>query len=141
MNAPELVTMAAGVDMQGLATALIVAVTSSAAWGYFKDRRKSKAEGTVAAATVEIQVEGARVQNLEQRFGFAQTAWNEERASFERRIRVLEDELNQERSERSAEKAEHEEKVGLLEMRVQGMRRELQELIDELAVLRGSGSK
>lgn len=124
-------------DLSALATALIVAVGSSAGWGYVRDRRKSKAEGTVAAATVEIQVEGARVQNLEQRFAFAQAAWDEERASLTRRIEHLEDDLDTERRERSEDETLHHEKVGLLEQRVRGMARELAEVTDELAELRG----
>lgn len=121
---------------QWIATVLIGVVGSSAAWGYFRDRRKSKAEGTVAAATVEIQVEGARVQNLEQRFAFAQRAWDDERESLHRQLDQLRAELAEERRERAAEELRHDEKVGLLEARVQGMARELAEVTDELAELR-----
>lgn len=129
-----------GADLaQWGATAAMAVFGSAAFWSYWKDRRTSKARGTVAAATVEIQVEGARVQNLEQRFGFAQKAWSEERASFERRIQHLEEELADERRERSEDETRHAEKVLLLEARVRGMQRELQELTTELAALRGPG--
>lgn len=123
-------------DLQTLASTLILAVAGSAGWGYFKDRRKSKAEGQVATATVEIQVEAARVQGLEQRFAFAQRAWDEERESLTRRIGTLERDLAEERHERDAEKTLHEEKVGLLEERVRGMQRMLNEVTEELATLR-----
>lgn len=126
-----------GADVAQWVATCVVAVGGSAAfWGYWKDRRKSKAEGTVATATVEIQIEASRVANLEQRFGFAQKAWDEERESLTRRIKHLEDDLVEERRERAAEEAAHEEKRGLLEARVQGMQRELTEVTEELAALR-----
>lgn len=123
-------------NVQAAASILLAVGGGGAILAYFKDRRKAKAEGLVASATVEIQVEAARVQNLEQQFGFARQAWSEERASFERRIMHIEEELADERRERSEEKVAHEEKVGLLETRVRGMQNELSELTDELASLR-----
>lgn len=116
--------------------AILAAVFGTAFWGYWRDRKKSKAEGTVAGATVEIQVEAHRVANLEQRFAFAQSAWDEERGSLQRRILHLEELLETERKERvEDEKASHE-KIRLLEARVLGMQRELTEVTDELAGLR-----
>lgn len=123
-------------DPSWIATAVIALFSSAAFWSYWKDRPKNKADGQVATATVEIQVEAHRVQNLEQRFAFAQSAWDEERLSLNRRIGLLEAELGEERHEREQEKLRHEEKVLLLEARVKGMQRELQELTDEIAQLR-----
>lgn len=114
------------------ATLLMTLVGSGAAWGYLRDRKVAKARGTVAASTVEIQVEGHRVQNLEQRFAFAQKAWDEERESFERRIAQLERELEEERED-AAEKQRH---ILALEERVRAMQSELGNLTDELASLR-----
>lgn len=86
--------------VQSVASFLLVLVGSAAFWGYWKDRKKSSAEGVVAQATVEIQIEASRVANLEQRFGFAQRAWDDERASLHRQVDRLERELVEERAER-----------------------------------------
>jgi chromosome segregation ATPase len=126
-----------GLDVaQWGATGLMTVIGSAAFWGYWKDRKVAKARGTVATSTVEIQVEGARVQNLEQRFAFAQKAWDEERTSFERRIKDLEEQLSAERTERSEEERLSQEKIQKLEARVLGMQRELDEVMDEVSALR-----
>lgn len=57
-----------------------------ALWAYVRDRKKASAEGQVAIATVEIQVEAARLQSLEKRFAAAEKAWDEERESLLRRL-------------------------------------------------------
>lgn len=137
-----LVAGLSGADtVQWVTTVLMTVVGSAAFWGYMKDRKVAKARGTVAASTVEIQVEGARVQNLEQRFGFAQKAWDEERVSFERRIKGLEEELAAERKERAEEERVSQEQVRKLEARVIGMQRELTEVTSELSALRRMGEK
>ena len=118
------------------ATLAMALIGSAAFWGYWKDRKKSKAEGTVAGATVEIQVEAHRVANLEQRFAFAQSAWDEERGSLQRRISHLEELLETERRERVEDETASHEKIRTLEARVLGMQRELHEVTDELAGLR-----
>jgi chromosome segregation ATPase len=118
------------------ATVIMAVIGSAAFWSYWKDRKKSKAEGTVASATVEIQVEAHRVANLEQRFAFAQSAWDEERGSLLRRIEHLEDLLETERRERSEDEKASHEKIRTLEARVLGMQRELNEVTVELATLR-----
>lgn len=131
-----------GADLtQWAATLLVAAISSAAFWGYVKDRRKSRAEGSVAAATVEIQVEATRVQLLEQRFAFAQKAWDEERASLTRRITSCEGDLVKERDERSEDERLANEKIRTLEARVRGMQRELGEVTDEIAGLRRMGEK
>jgi chromosome segregation ATPase len=118
------------------ATVIMAVIGSAAFWSYWKDRKKSKAEGTVASATVEIQVEAHRVANLEQRFAFAQSAWDEERGSLLRRIEHLEELLDTERKERSEDEKASHEKIRTLEARVLGMQRELNEVTVELATLR-----
>jgi chromosome segregation ATPase len=118
------------------ATVIMAVIGSAAFWSYWKDRKKSKAEGTVASATVEIQVEAHRVANLEQRFAFAQSAWDEERGSLLRRIEHLEELLDTERKERSEDEKASHEKIRTLEARVFGMQRELNEVTVELATLR-----
>lgn len=126
-----------GADVaQWVATIVIGVVGSAAFWGYLKDRKVSKAKGDVAVATVEIQVEAQRVQNLESRFALSEQAWDSERASLNRRIGELETQLQTERQERAEDEREAHEKVAQLESRVRGMQRELTEVTEELATMR-----
>lgn len=79
---------------------LIVGIGSASAfWKYWSERKKSGAEGKVAEATIELNVDMTRMQNLEERFGLTQRAWDQERASFERRILTLEQDLEAEQAE------------------------------------------
>lgn len=122
-----------GVDVvQSAASVAIVLFGSAAFWGYWKDRRKTRAEGAVATATVEIQIEASRVANLEQRFAFAQRAWDDERASLTRRIVHLEDELAEERRDHLEDKLRHEDQVRTIEERVSKLTEELGAVTTEL---------
>lgn len=79
---------------------LVVGVLSATAfWKYWSERKKTGAEGKVAEATIELNVDMTRMQNLEERFGLTQKAWDEERASFERRLTAAENALAEEKKE------------------------------------------
>lgn len=126
-----------GADLaQWVATILVGIVGSSAAWGYLKDRRKARAEGDVATQTVEIEVEARRVANLEQRFGFAQRAWDDERESMTRRIVSLERDLAAERRDRAGDEQRHEEAVRRIRDRVASLTDELAAVTAELSTIR-----
>lgn len=90
-NIPVLVSSVASVILGGGGIAAILA--------YFKDRKKHSADGAVAAATVELQIDAKRLENAEQRLDFTQKAWDAERKSLEGRIERLEGELREERLE------------------------------------------
>ena len=120
----------------GLSEAVVtIAVTllgGKSLWDYLRDRRKSKAEGTVAAATVELQIDAAKLANAEARLALTEKAWDEERLSFERRIDRLEAELAEERLE--SEKKDR--KILELEGRVGEIQNQLLDVTRELADLR-----
>jgi chromosome segregation ATPase len=116
--------------------AALVLFSAGAFWGYVKERRVNKAKGAVATATVELQIDNTRMQNLEQRLGLAQKAWDQERESFQRRIAHLEDELANERAEAAEEKMRHDQQLSELEGRLGVMQRELSDLYRELTELR-----
>lgn len=134
-------------DVGQLLGPIALVLASAAFWSYWRDRRKARAEGDVATATVEIQVEAKRVANLEQRFAFAQAAWDEERESLQRlraedrdamqkRIDHCEDLLEKERRERAEEEQQAQEQIKLLEARLRGVQREVSELTDQITALR-----
>lgn len=112
--------------------ALLGAGGLGALLAYFKDRRKSKADGDVAVQTVELQVDHSRMQNLEQRFALAERAWDEERESLSRRVAAAE------AREAALEQAlaERDAKIRELEARVGRVQNELIEVTRELADLR-----
>ncbi len=112
--------------------ALLGAGGLGAVLAYFKDRRKSKADGDVAVQTVELQVDHSRMQNLEQRFALAERAWDEERESLSRRVAAAE------AREAALEQAlaERDAKIRELEARVGRVQNELIEVTRELADLR-----
>lgn len=99
---------------------------------YILERRSAKATGRVAEATVELQVDAAKLANLEHRFGLAQRAWDSERASLLARIGHLEEDLDEER----AESAQKKTKIAELEQRLALVLDEVQSLTTELAQLR-----
>lgn len=124
MSAGEIATLVAQV-------ALVVG-GGGAFWAYWRERKVNKAKGTVATATVELQIDQSRMQNLEQRFALAEKAWDGERASFQRRIDALEQDLADERREAVEEKERHDTQLRALEDRVAAMQHELAELYQEL---------
>lgn len=99
---------------------------------YLKDRRKSSAEGHVAEATVELQIDAKRLENAEARLELTEKAWDAERRSFEARIARLEEELRQERLESERK----DSKILMLEERVGEIQANLLEVTRELADLR-----
>jgi chromosome segregation ATPase len=100
--------------------------------GYVKDRKKSSAEGEVASATVELQIDAKRLENTEARLAFTQRAWDAERLSFESRINRLEAELSSERLESEKKDA----KILELERTVSEIQATLLDVSRELAALR-----
>lgn len=99
---------------------------------YVKDRRKSKAEGQVASATVELQIDAKKLENAEARLTLTQRAWDAERRSFESRIKRLEDELREERQQSDLKDG----KIRNLEARVSEIQTSLLSVTRELADLR-----
>lgn len=99
---------------------------------YLKDRRLNNAKGEVAVQTVELQVDFTRMQNLESRFAMAERAWDEERASLERRVAAAE--AREAALERAV--AQRDAKIRELEERVSRVQNELIEVTRELADLR-----
>jgi chromosome segregation ATPase len=123
-------------DWNQIATVVLTGVMGllggGAFWGYWKDRKKSRAEGSVAVQTVELQIDSHRMQNLEQRFDLANKAWDEERESFQRRIEHLEQDLATARLELEKK----ESKILELEGKVQSIQRDLLDVTRELAGMR-----
>lgn len=99
---------------------------------YLRDRRKSNAEGHVAEATVELQIDAKRLENAESRLALTEKAWDAERVSFESRIKRLEEELQQERLESERKDA----KILSLEQRMSDLRTQMLDISRELADLR-----
>ena len=104
--------------------------------GYLKDHKKSAAEGRVADATVELQIDAKRLENAESRLHFTEKAWDAERRSFEGRIERLECELQTER----LESARKDAKILELEEKVSQIQTTLLDVSRELASLRRDGS-
>lgn len=115
-----------------LASLVIGLGGGGALFGYLRDRRKANAEGEVASATVELQIDAKRLENAEARLELTQKAWDEERLSFERRIERLENELSQER----LESARKDEKILDLESRMADLQKQMSQISRELADLR-----
>lgn len=103
---------------------------------YLRDRKKHSAEGYIAENTRELVVDNAKLDNLEQRFGLAQRAWDAERASLLARLAHCEEELAEERAENAAKDA----KISELEQRLSRVQQEVQSVNDELAELRKSST-
>ena len=114
------------------ASALLSGGFAAAVVGYLKDRKKSQAEGQVASATVELQIDAKRLENAESRLALTEKAWDAERRSFEARIQRLEQELQEERLESERKDA----KILQLEERVGEIQSNLLEVTRELADLR-----
>ena len=120
-------------DGVSIALSLIVTLGGSAAfWAYWKDRKKSRADGIVANATIELQVDHSRMQNLEQRFALSEKAWDEERESWQNRLSNVESEL-------AAEKRRHAETTERLNADIQsrddmivGLQRRMMEFHNEV---------
>ena len=108
----------------------------SALTSYVRDRRKSNAEGHVAEATVELQIDAKRLENAEARLSFTERAWDAERQSFEGRIVRLENELQEERLASTRKDA----KILELEETVSQIQSTLLDVSRELASLRRDGS-
>ncbi len=115
-----------------VATLILGGGSGGALWGYLRDRRKNRADGEVAAATVELQIDAKRLENAEMRLDFTQKAWDAERRSFEARIERLETELREERLEGERKDA----KILELEQTVSQIQSQLLDVSRELADLR-----
>jgi len=117
---------------EAAAAVLVTLVGGKSGWDYLRDRRKAKAEGSVASATVELQIDAKRLENAESRLELTQKAWDEERLSFERRINRLEAELQEERLEGERK----DQKILELERTVSSIQNQLLDVSRELADLR-----
>lgn len=117
-----------------LAGVVIAVVGGRSLWEYLRDRRKAKAEGTVAAATVELQIDAQRLENVQSRLAFTEKAWDEERQSLERRINLLERDLAEERLEGERK----DQKILELQQTVTQIQNQLLNVSRELADLRRS---
>jgi chromosome segregation ATPase len=124
-----------GETVASIVASLVVGLGGGGAFvGYWRDRKKIGAEGEVATATVELQIDAARLQNAESRLALTQRAWDEERLSFERRIDRLEDELATERLESERKDA----KILDLESRLNDLQAQMSQISRELSDLRGT---
>lgn len=122
-----------GETLASIIASLVVGLGGGGAFvGYLRDRKKIGAEGEVASATVELQIDAARLENAEARLALTQKAWDEERQSFERRINRLESELSQERLESEKKDA----KILDLESRLNELQRQMSQISRELSDLR-----
>lgn len=119
---------------EAAATVLVALAAGKPVWDFLRDRRKSKADGTVAAATVELQIDAKRLENAESRLAFTEKAWDEERQSLERRINLLERDLAEERLEGERK----DQKILDLERTVSSIQSQLLDVSRELADLRRS---
>lgn len=116
---------------EAVAGVAIALVSGKSGWDFIRDRRKARAEGAVASATVELQIDAKKLENAEARLELTQKAWDEERLSFERRIDRLEAELQEERleGERKAQKIlELEGTVSSIQNQLLAVSRELADL-------------
>jgi chromosome segregation ATPase len=120
--------------MEAAATVLVAALGGRSLIDYVRDRRKSKADGSVAEATVELRVDAMQLENAEARLQLAQKTWDGERASLERRVKALENDLSNER----LESAQKDGKILALEERVSQIQDQLVSVLRELADLRSS---
>lgn len=118
--------------ISAIAAAAVALLGGKSGWDYLRDRRKSRAEGTVAAATVELQIDAKKLENAENRLAFTEKAWDEERRSFERRINLLERDLAEERLEGERK----DQKILELERTVSSIQTQLLDVSRELAELR-----
>lgn len=119
-----------------LAAAVLGGGGLGALLSYARDRRKSNAEGHVAEATVELQIDAKRLENAESRLSFTERAWDAERKSFEARIQRLETELQEERLASTSKDA----KILELEETVSQIQSTLLDVSRELASLRRDSS-
>jgi SMC interacting uncharacterized protein involved in chromosome segregation len=103
---------------------------------YLRDRRKSNAEGHVAEATVELQIDAKKLENAESRLALTEKAWDAERRSFEARIGRLEAELQTERLEGERK----DQKILELEDRMGDLHTQFLDISRELADLRRTGA-
>lgn len=131
-------------DVVSLVLSLILTVGGSAAfWAYWKDRKKARADGIVANATIELQVDHSRMQNLEQRFALSEKAWDEERESWQNRLENVELELaaekrrHKETEERlSTDIQSRDDMIVGLQARMMQFHNEVEDLMTELEALR-----
>lgn len=99
---------------------------------YFRERRKDRASSEVAEQTVAVQVDDAKLSVTDKTLDFAEKAFASERASFERRIAVLDAEAVRKDATIEAQRVEIERK----DATIQTMQARLEHLQQELDVFR-----
>lgn len=120
-----------GITEAGVAV-LVALISGKSGWDYLRERKTAKADGTVASATVELQIDAKKLENAESRLAFTEKAWDEERQSFERRINMLERDLAEERLEGERK----DQKILELEKTVSSIQQQLLDVSRDLAELR-----
>lgn len=118
-----------------MSLALIVLGGGSAV-RFVLERRKAKADGDVAEATAELQIDAAQLANIRAQMELMKAAWSAERVSMQGRISALAEDLREEREE----SARKEREIAKLREQVERMQADLVDLADRLARLSGGGS-
>lgn len=114
----------------GMSLALVVLGGGSAV-RFVLERRKAKADGDVAEATAELQVDAFQLANIRAQMELMKAAWSAERVSMQGRIAALAEDLRAEREE--SERKERE--IAKLREQVDRMQSDLVVLAERLARL------
>lgn len=117
-----------------MSLALIVLGGGSAV-RFVLERRKAKADGDVAVATAELQIDAAQLANIRSQMELMKAAWAAERVSMQGRISALAEDLREEREE----SARKEREIAKLREQVERMQADLVDLAERLARLSNGG--
>lgn len=120
MSAPDVGTIISSVFSVGGAGALLA---------YWRDRRVAKAKGSVATATVDVEVDTSRLGLIERQMQALEKSFDTERKSLLQTINHLQADLELEQ----AESAKKDEKISRLSQQVEEIQRALNQVKAELA--------
>lgn len=120
MSAPDVGTIISSVFSVGGAGALLA---------YWRDRRVAKAKGTVATATVDVEVDTSRLGLIERQMSALEKSFDTERKSLLQTIKHLQADLELEQ----AESAKKDEKIANLSRQVDEIQIALDQVKAELA--------
>lgn len=120
MSAPDVGTIISSVFSVGGAGALLA---------YWRDRRVAKAKGTVATATVDVEVDTSRLGLIERQMDALEKSFDTERRSLLQTIKHLQTDLEQEQ----AESAKKDERIAKLSRQVDEIQVALDQVKAELA--------
>jgi chromosome segregation ATPase len=120
VSAPDVGTIISSVFSVGGAGALLA---------YWRDRRVAKAKGSVATATVDVEVDTSRLGLIERQMQALEKSFDTERKSLLQTINHLQADLELEQ----AESAKKDEKITRLSQQVEEIQRALNQVKAELA--------